>query len=297
MYWMEGAIVVAIVATTGFMMFGGARSPHVMYRPEQIDITIDDVVGIDVVKEDVVRSLNLFLAHRTFADQIGGPPRRGLLFEGAPGTGKTHLAKAMAAEAGVPFLLRQRHRLPVQMYGATARKIRSVLQGAAQGGPPGGRCDRLHRGDRRDRRGSAVGSAPLPCPTPALPGDADGLRWSRRPAVDGCQLEPGHVRCADPEPRDDVRGHRWRRQRAARADADASTSPPVARSSTTKLIDWVNLFLPRAWQIARPVPPRTNILLIAATNRADTSTPPCCGPAGSTAGSPSSRRPRPAAVS
>jgi cell division protease FtsH len=37
----------------------------------------------------------------------------------------------------------------------------------------------------------------------------------------------------------------------------------------TKFIDWANLFLPRAWQIARPVPPRTNLLLIAATNRAD----------------------------
>ena len=45
-----------------------ARSPHVMYRPEQLTTTLDDVVGIDSVKEDVVRSLNLFLAHKTFRD-------------------------------------------------------------------------------------------------------------------------------------------------------------------------------------------------------------------------------------
>ncbi len=49
------------------------------------------------MKDDVVRSLNLFLAHRTFSREMGGTPRRGLLFEGAPGTGKTHLARAMAA--------------------------------------------------------------------------------------------------------------------------------------------------------------------------------------------------------
>ena len=67
------------------------RSPHVVYRPEQLTTTLDDVVGIDGVKDDVVRSLNLFLAHRTFSGSMGGTPRRGLLFEGAPGTGKTHL--------------------------------------------------------------------------------------------------------------------------------------------------------------------------------------------------------------
>ena len=50
------------------------RSPHVLYRPEQISTTLADVVGIDAVKDDVVRSLNLFLAHRTFRDEMGGTP-------------------------------------------------------------------------------------------------------------------------------------------------------------------------------------------------------------------------------
>ena len=67
---------------------GAGRSPHVVYRPEQIETRLDDVIGIDPIKEDVVRSLNLFLAHKTFSEEMGGTPRRGLLFEGAPGTGK-----------------------------------------------------------------------------------------------------------------------------------------------------------------------------------------------------------------
>lgn len=116
--------VVLILAVVGPYVFAG-RSPHVTYRPEQLEVRLDDVIGIEPVKEDVVRSLNLFLAHRTFASQMGGTPRRGLLFEGAPGTGKTYLAKAMAAEAGVPFLFVSATSFQSMFYGATARKIRS----------------------------------------------------------------------------------------------------------------------------------------------------------------------------
>ena len=57
------------------------RSPHLTYRPEQIGTRFDDVQGIDAVKAEVIRSLNLFLAHHSFAKQMGGTSRRGLLFE------------------------------------------------------------------------------------------------------------------------------------------------------------------------------------------------------------------------
>ena len=59
---------------------------------------------------------------------MGGTPRRGLLFEGPPGTGKTYLAKAMAAEAGVPFLFVSATSFQSMYYGATARKIRSYFK-------------------------------------------------------------------------------------------------------------------------------------------------------------------------
>ncbi len=84
--------------------------------------------GVDAVKEDVVRSLNLFLAHRAFTEEMGGTPRRGILFEGLPGTGKTHMAKAMAHEAGVPFLFVSATSFQSMYYGATARKIRSYFR-------------------------------------------------------------------------------------------------------------------------------------------------------------------------
>ena len=77
---------------------------------------------------DVVRSLNLFLAHKTFRAEMGGTPRRGLLFEGPPGTGKTYLARAMAREAGVPFLFVSATSFQSMWYGASAKKIRSYFK-------------------------------------------------------------------------------------------------------------------------------------------------------------------------
>ena len=75
------ALLLLLVGT----QLGSARSPHVVFRPEQVDVRLDDVIGIDPVKEDVRRSIDLFQTHKQFAEQMGGTPRRGLLFEGLPG--------------------------------------------------------------------------------------------------------------------------------------------------------------------------------------------------------------------
>jgi ATP-dependent Zn protease len=104
------------------------RSPHVLYRPDQIETRLADVVGIDPVKEEVVRSLNLFLSNDTFRDGMGGRPRRGLLFEGPPGTGKTHLARAMAREAGVPFLFATGTSFQTVWQGQSAKKVRGYFK-------------------------------------------------------------------------------------------------------------------------------------------------------------------------
>src|SRR5580704_4003948 len=104
------------------------RSPHVLYRPGEVDITLADVKGAGVVVEEVVKTLNLFLAHKTFHERMGGTARRAILFEGPPGTGKTYLAKAMAAEAGVPFLFVSSSAFQSMYYGQTNRKIRSYFR-------------------------------------------------------------------------------------------------------------------------------------------------------------------------
>jgi cell division protease FtsH len=127
LYLMSGAFFfVLILSLVGSSVVAG-RSPHILFRPEQIDVTMADVKSLAPVTEDVRRSIDLFLSARTFRDRMGGRPRRGLLFEGPPGTGKTHMAKAMAAEAGVPFLFVSATSFQSMYYGATARKIRSYF--------------------------------------------------------------------------------------------------------------------------------------------------------------------------
>jgi hypothetical protein len=170
---------VLLIALLGGMHWGTGRSPHVIVRPEQIDVRLSDVVGIDVVKDEVVRSLNLFLAHQTFAREMGGRPRRGLLFEGGPGTGKTHTAKAMAAEAGVPFLYASATSFQSSYQAATSRKVRAyfrALRTAAR--KEGGAIGFIDEFDAiaAARSGMAMSSAPASAMSgPTCCGGLEGL--------------------------------------------------------------------------------------------------------------------------
>ncbi len=121
-------LILILCAVMVVPLMGAGRSPHVLYRPNEIDVRFDDVRGAPVVVDEVIKTLNLFLAHRTFADHMGGSARRAILFEGPPGTGKTYMAKAMAAEAGVPFLFVSSSAFQSMFYGQTNRKIRSYFR-------------------------------------------------------------------------------------------------------------------------------------------------------------------------
>ena len=121
-------LVLLLGLLMGLPLVAMGRSPHVMFRPGQVETRLRDVKGAGVVVEEAVKSLNLFLAHKTFRERMGGTPRRAILFEGPPGTGKTYLAKAMAAEAGVPFLFVSSTAFQSHFYGATARKLRAYFK-------------------------------------------------------------------------------------------------------------------------------------------------------------------------
>jgi ATP-dependent Zn protease len=252
------ALLALLVGTT----IGAGRSPHVLYRPEQIDITLDDVIGIDPVKEDVVRSLNLFLAHKAFADDMGGTPRRGLLFEGAPGTGKTHLAKAMAREAGVPFLFVSATSFQSMYYGATARKIRSYfkeLRKAAR--REGGAIGFIEEIDAIATSRGGLSATAMPesaRSTELCCGGLDGLPAGYAVAAAG----PVVHRSITSEGVGGVVNELLVQMQSF----DEVTGVQKVQA---KLVDWINLYLAPNRQLKRPVPPSTNVLVIAATNRAD----------------------------
>jgi ATP-dependent Zn protease len=221
------------------------------------------VKGIDPVKEDVVRSLNLFLAHKTFASEMGGSPRRGLLFEGAPGTGKTYLAKAMAREAGVPFLFVSATSFQSMFYGATAKKIRSyfkALRKAAR--QEGGAIGFIEEIDAIAvaRGGLNATTMPDAARMTAAP-DCGGL--SGLPSV---YAQPAGAMVVNRSVMSEGVGGVVNELLVQMQSFD---EPTGWQKLHTKLVDRLNLYLPLHRQLKRPQPPSTNLLLIAATNRAD----------------------------
>jgi cell division protease FtsH len=228
------------------------RSPHVTYRPEQIDVRFDDIKGIDAVKAEVVRSLNLFLAHRAFSEQMGGTPRRGLLFEGPPGTGKTYVAKALAGEADVPLLFVSATSFQSMYYGATARKIRSYFRtlrktARREGGAIGFIEEIDAIATARGGLGLSASATALAC------GGMEGLRAG--PAG-------GLVRNASVV--SEGTGGVVNELLVQMQSFDEPTGWQVALG---RLVDTFNLLLPAHRQIPRPRPQPANVLLIAATNR------------------------------
>ncbi len=257
---------VMIITTLGVTLVAG-RSPHITYRPEQIDVSLADVKGIDLVKADVVRSLNLFLANRAFRAEMGGTPRRGLLFEGPPGTGKTHLAKAMAAEAGVPFLFVSATSFQSMYYGATARKIRSyfkALRKAAR--QEGGAIGFIEEIDAIAMARSGVGSSATPIAAanltaPMCCGGLSGLPATSLSAATG----GGYGTVVTPMTSEGTGGV----VNELLVQMQSFDSPDGWQKVQAWFVDRINLFLPVHRQLRRPVPAAATILLIAATNRAD----------------------------
>jgi len=249
----ELLIPVAIVGAVIVPPLLTGRSPHVLYRPEQIDVGLADVVGVDGVREEVVRSINLFLAHRTYSDTMGGRPRRGLLFEGPPGTGKTHLAKAMAREAGVPFLFVSSTSFQSMFYGATARKIRSYfkeLRKAAQ------------------REGGAIGFIE----------EIDAIATARGGMTRGGMTRAGMIGTAR-----SAATILNRNQMSTEGSGgvvnellvqlQSFDTPTGFQKAFGSVVDRLNLLLPAHRQLNKPHPEPANVLIVAATNRADSLDP------------------------
>ncbi len=267
---------VLLVLLLAGMHLGNGRSPHVVLRPEQIDVRLDDVVGIDVVKAEVVRALNLFLLHRTFADEMGGRPRRGLLFEGSPGTGKTHTAKALAAEAGVPILFASATSFQSSFQGATQRKIRTYFKAlraaARKEGGAIGFIDELDAiGQARTGVASAATVAPIGARAAASGsagmtccGGLEGL-----PAVGLASASPGGVVTSGFVGSGDL-------QMAVNellVQMQSFDEPTGPQKAIGRVVDAVNLFLPAHRQLRKPAVKPANILVVASTNRADSLDP------------------------
>jgi len=226
-HYLPAILLIGILALVlGAQFVGGGASPHILFRPRDIEVGLDDVVGIESVKREVVKTVNLFLGHKRYRE-LGGLPRRGILFEGPPGTGKTYLAKAMAHEADVPFLFCSATSFQSHFYGMTGRKLRSFFRmlrkyAATEGGAIG-YIDEL----------DAIGAA------------RSGMSSARGEGIAGVVNTLLTEMQSFDQP---SRGRRFIRR---------------------AIVDPLNRFLPQGLQITQKPVTSPNVLLIAATNRAD----------------------------
>jgi ATP-dependent Zn protease len=232
-------LVVVLAAALLVPLLLAGKSPHVRYAPSEITVTLDDVVGLGVVREEVVKTLNLFLGYKTFRDRMGGNPRKAILFEGPPGTGKTHMAKAMAREAGVPYLFVSSTAFQSMYYGQTGRKIRNFFK-------------ELRKAAREE--GGAIGFIEE---IDAIAGARSGMRASEVPddarmSVDRANSNEGISGVVN----------------ELLIQLQSFDQPTLGDRVGGALIDRLNRWLPEERKLKKRPPDVSNILVIGATNRA-----------------------------
>ncbi|MDQ3619384.1 MAG: AAA family ATPase [Actinomycetota bacterium] len=234
---------IAMILVIGLGVLGplviNGRSPHIRFSPEEIGIRFADVRGIDILLEEVTRTLQIFLTYKTFRDDLGGNPRRGILFEGKPGTGKTHMAKAMAAEAGVPFLFVSAPAFHSMFFGMTSFRIRSFFKS-------------LRKAARKE--GGAIGFIEEMDAVGSARGGMDGFSGQRVSQFGSPSSGGGMVN-------------------EFLVQLQSFDTPPFWQRVKNLLIDGANKLLPDGRRFHKKIVPYSNVLIIGATNRADSLDP------------------------
>ena len=142
--WIPTLLMMGLLV--GLMIFmlrrlGGAGSPMAfgrsrgkLYAQEDLDITFDDVAGIEEAVDEL-REVVDFLKNPERYQRLGGRIPKGVLLVGPPGTGKTLLSKAVAGEAGVPFFSLSGSDFVEMFVGVGAARVRDMFQQAEQRAP------------------------------------------------------------------------------------------------------------------------------------------------------------------
>src|SRR5213593_576998 len=112
--------------------FGQSRAR--LYNAERPSVTFDDVAGIDEVKAEL-REVVDFLREPQKYQRLGGTVPKGVLLVGAPGTGKTLLARAVAGEAKVPFFSIAASEFVEAIVGVGASRVRDLFAKARAAAP------------------------------------------------------------------------------------------------------------------------------------------------------------------
>lgn len=116
----------------GVMEIGKSRAK--IYMEKETGVTFNDVAGIDEARNELMEVVD-FLKNPQRFRRLGGKIPKGVLIVGAPGTGKTLLAKAVAGEAGVPFFSMSGSEFVEMFVGVGAARVRDLFDQAQQKAP------------------------------------------------------------------------------------------------------------------------------------------------------------------
>ncbi len=117
---------------SGIMSIGRSRAK--VYTAERPRTTFDDVAGYQGVKQEISEVVDFLKSPGRFKE-IGARVPKGVLLVGPPGTGKTLLARAVAGEAGVPFLSVSGSDFMEMFVGVGASRVRDLFQTARKQAP------------------------------------------------------------------------------------------------------------------------------------------------------------------
>lgn len=116
----------------GALSFGQSKAKLV--QPDTTEVTFADVAGIDEVTEEVGEIVEYLKDQKRFS-RLGAEIPKGILLVGAPGTGKTLIAKAIAGEANVPFFSISGSDFVEMFVGVGAARVRDMFEKAKASSP------------------------------------------------------------------------------------------------------------------------------------------------------------------
>jgi cell division protease FtsH len=114
------------------MAFGKSRAK--LFSPLQKKVTFKDVAGVEEAKEEL-NEIVAFLKEPQKFQKLGGRIPKGVLLVGAPGTGKTLLARAVAGEADVPFFSISGSDFVEMFVGVGASRVRDLFENGKKHAP------------------------------------------------------------------------------------------------------------------------------------------------------------------
>ncbi|MGK7392942.1 MAG: ATP-dependent zinc metalloprotease FtsH [Candidatus Cyclobacteriaceae bacterium M3_2C_046] len=142
----------------GGQIFSIGKSKAALFDAEnKVKITFDNVAGLDEAKEEV-KEIVEFLKNPSKFTKLGGKIPKGALLVGAPGTGKTLLAKAVAGEAAVPFFSLSGSDFVEMFVGVGAARVRDLFKQAKEKAPCIVFIDEIDAIGRMRGRGQLPGS-------------------------------------------------------------------------------------------------------------------------------------------